>query len=53
MSPQFLAASASAQPDGRGPAQLHPRWAYSGRMVDTRKRRARVRREALALRVQQ
>ena len=23
----------STQPDGRGPAQLHPRWAYSGRIL--------------------
>ena len=33
MSRQFLACWTSAQPDGRGPAQLHPRWAYSGRIL--------------------
>ena len=32
MSRQFFACCAPAQPDGRGPAQLHPRWAYSGRI---------------------
>jgi len=33
MSRQFFACCAPAQPDGRGPAQLHPRWAYSGRIL--------------------